>query len=96
MTISDHQTFLDFYQVMSERGAISEVLSESEISVDDAVMGTPDEGIPMSYWNIAPLVVNETTEGKIIQSQGGIESIKEFMAYNAEWDDYKNELEATD
>ena len=90
---SNHQAFLDFYQVMSERGAISEILAKAEVSANEAVTGTPDEGINMEYYNIPPSVVNKETEEKIIQSQNGIESIKEFMAYNADWDQYKNELE---
>lgn len=92
--ISNHQTFLDFYQEMSERGAISEILMEAGVSANDAVIGTPDEGTNMEYWDIPPLVVNKDTEQKIIASRGGIDSIKEFMAYNAEWDQYKKELEA--
>lgn len=91
--ISDHQTFLDFYQVMGERGATSEILMEADISANDAVIGTADEGTNMEGWNIPPLEVNQKTEEKIVETQGGISTIKEFMAYNAGWEQYKKELE---
>ena len=96
MTISEHQAFLDFYQVMVERGAISEILMEAEVGANQAVIGTIDEGTDMAYENIPPLAVNEETERKIIKSQGGIDAIKEFMAYNAGWDKYQEELEKGD
>ena len=95
-TISDEETFNDFWQEMGERGGAFEVLSEVGISANEAVKGTPDEGTDMVYWHIPPLVINEKTKAKIIKSRGGIAEIKEFMAYNAEWKKYQKELEAND
>jgi len=90
-TISDHQAFLDFYQVMGERGAISEILMEANLSPEEA---TPaDDTTDYSYWNIAPLEVTAEAEAAIIKSRGGIQAIKEFMAYNADWDQYREEFE---
>ncbi len=91
--ISDQQTFEDFWQEMSERGATSEVLMEANLSANEAVIGTPDEGTDMVAWNIPPLVVGMVAQKKIIASRGGIDEIKEFMAFNADWDKYKEELE---
>ena len=50
----------------------------------------------MVYWHIPPLVINAKTKAKIIKSRGGINEIKEFLAYNAEWKKYQKELEAND
>lgn len=89
-TISDHQAFLDFFQVMGERGAVSEILMEANLSPEDA---TPaDDTTNYSYWNIAPLEVTAEAEAAIIASRGGIQSIREFMAWNAEWPEYQAEV----
>ena len=92
--ISDDEAFKDYWQEMGERGASFEVLQDAGISANEAVKGTPDEGTNMEYWHIAPLVVNKTAQAKIIRSRGGIDEIKEFLAYNAEWEKYKKELES--
>jgi len=90
--ISEQETFDDFWQEMGERGATSEVLLEANLSANEAVKGTIDEGTDMVYWNIPPLVVGKVAQEKIIKSRGGIRKIKEFMAENAEWEKYKRDL----
>lgn len=87
--ISDHQAFLDFYQVMGERGAISEILMEANLSPEEATPASDTTNY--SYWNIAPLEVTPEAEAAIIASRGGIQEIREFMAWNAEWPEYQNQ-----
>lgn len=93
---ADHEIFLDFWQVMSERNAVFDVLMEIGVSANEAVIGTPDENTDMEKCNIPPLEVNEQTERKIIESRGGIRAMMEFMAYNAGWENYRDLLSCED
>lgn len=90
---NDQRTFEDFWQVMGERGAIFEVLMEAGLSANEAVKGTIDEGTDMEYWHIPPLEIGKEAQAKVIKSQGGIKEIREFLAFNADWDEYKGEFE---
>jgi hypothetical protein len=89
--LDKEQLFRDFYQVMGERGAISEILMEAGLNMEDALRGTSDAGEAKTYvyWNIPPLEVGKVAQKKIIKSRGGIMAILEFMAFNADWEQYK-------
>ena len=94
--ISDEETFEDFWEEMSGRGAIHEVLMEIGISLEESMEGVISEKDidTYVYWHIAPLSVdlNEQTKQKVIAKYGGISGIKEFMAGNAGWEKYWKEL----
>ena len=94
--ISDQQAFDDFWQTMHERGGVFDIFSELGIDLDEAMKGiaTKKDISNHYYWHIAPAEVNKKTQEKIIDHYGGIEGIKEFMAYNAGWEEYQKELES--
>ena len=87
--LDKQELFDDYYQVMSERGATFEILHDAGISANDAVIGTPDEGVDMEYNYIPPLMVNKKTQKALIKKRGGIDAMLEFMAYNADWEKYQ-------
>jgi hypothetical protein len=89
--LDEDQLFRDFFQVMGERGATSEILMEADVNMEEALKGTSDAGEAKTYvyWHIPPLEVGPSAKKKIIASRGGIKEILEFMAFNADWEQYK-------
>lgn len=90
MTYDKEELWNNFWQEMHERGGISDLMSAVHLDLTDVMEGESKEDIHTHYyWNIQPLDCADKAKEKIIKHYGGNKGLVEFMAYNADWEDWR-------
>lgn len=96
-TIHDREKlWRDFWGEMGERNGIDDLMSAVHLDLTDVMEGSPEDEIRIhAEWHIAPLECTGTAaKQKIIEHYGGYDGLLEFMAYNADWPEYRRIADA--